>query len=422
MAPRALLPFAHRDYRVLAVALAISVFGQGLWAVAMVYQVKELGGGPLELSFVATATSVGMIVFVLAGGIAADRFSCRRIILWVEAASLATAATTAVLAATGMIQLWHLAAAGFIIGAGAAFFYPAYSALLPRILPADHLLAANGVEGTMRPVLQMAAGPAAAGMIVASFSPAHAIAVMAGCHLAAVLVLNLLSNDAHYDEHSEDGAKRPSVLADLREGFVYTLKTPWLLWTLLFAVVAVFAFIGPVEVLLPFAVEEQLGGDAGTFGLILASFGIGGAVGSFAVASMRLPRRYLTWMIMLWGFGGLPLAAVGWLFDFWSMTVVLFVIGATGGMGQVIWGTLLQRRVPQHMLGRISSLDFFVSLLLMPLSMAVAGPLGTVFPLWAIFLVAGAVQPLLGVIAWFAARMYRDEIEHPLDTEPAKAH
>ena len=94
---------------------------------------------------------------------------------------------------------------------------------------------------------------------------------------------------------------------------------------------------------------------------------------------MRLPRRYLTWMIMLWGFGGLPLAAVGWLFDFWSMAVVLFVIGATGGMGQVIWGTLLQRRVPQHMLGRISSLDFFVSLLLMPLSMAVAGPLGRCF-------------------------------------------
>ena len=137
MAPRALLPFAHRDYRVLAVALAISVFGQGLWAVAMVYQVKELGGGPLELSLVATATSVGMIVFVLAGGIAADRFSCRHIILSVEAASLVTAATTAALAATGLIQLWHLAAAGFIIGAGAAFFYPAYSALLPRILPAS---------------------------------------------------------------------------------------------------------------------------------------------------------------------------------------------------------------------------------------------------------------------------------------------
>ncbi|MEE1621595.1 MFS transporter [Zafaria sp. Z1313] len=421
MAPRALRPFAHRDYRILITALAISVFGHGMWAVAMVYQVKGLGGGPAQLSIVATATSIGLLALVLVGGIAADRLSCRRIIIVVEAVSLAVMASTAVLALTGVIELWHLAVAGFIQGAGAAFFFPAYSALLPRILPPQDLLAANGMEGTMRPVLQQAAGPAAAGMIVGALAPAHAIAGVAVCHAVAFVILNLVHHDRRYDEHLAPGDVRPSVVADLREGVVYTVRTPWLLWTLLFAVLSVLSFIGPIEVLLPFVISGQLDGGPEMFGFALAALGIGAAIGSMTTASLRLPRRYLTVMIMLWGFGALPLAAVGFVNQFWQLAAILLVCGATGGVGQVIWGTLLQRRVPQHMLGRVSSLDFFVSLALMPVSMALAGPIGEVVPFWIIFVVAGAVSPVIGVIAWLAARMPQDEIEHPLDSDPAPA-
>ncbi len=217
----------------------------------------------------------------------------------------------AILASTGAIALWHLAVAGFIQGAGAAFFFPAYSALLPRILPADDLLAANGMEGMFRPVLQQAAGPAIAGVLVASFNPPMAIIGIAACHLVAFMVLNALGHHKAYDEHLEPGQKRPSALADLREAVGYTLGTPWLLWTLLFAVISVLSFIGPIEVLLPFVVGDQLGGDARTFGFMLAAFGIGSAIGSLVTASFPLPRRYLTFMIMFWGFGTLPLALIG---------------------------------------------------------------------------------------------------------------
>lgn len=428
--PRAFRPFAIRDYRVLASALAISVFGHGLWAVAMVYQVKALGGGPVQLSVVATATSVGILAFVLLGGIVADRVPGRRILILVEITTLVTVATVATLALTGWLQLWQLAVAGFLLGSGAAFFFPAYSALLPRILPDDMLLAANGVEGTMRPVLQQAAGPAAAGALVAALSPGHAVAIMAVCHLAATWILTTLSREASGevvdDGAPDDAAAAPpsarvaisGILADLREGVAYTAQTPWLKWTLLFAVVWVFLFIGPIEVLLPFAVADQLGGDARTFGFILAFFGAGGAIGSFATASVRLPRRYLTLMIAAWAIGGMPLAAVGILDAFWQMALVMFVVGVTGGMGQVLWGTMLQRRVPRHMLGRVSSLDFFVSLLLMPVSMAAAGPLGAVVPIGVVFLVAGLASPLIGLVAWIAAGMARDEIANPL-REPA---
>ncbi|GHD06638.1 MFS transporter [Zhihengliuella salsuginis] len=474
--PRPLRPFAYRDYSILVSAMIASVFAHGMWAVAMVYQVRELGGGPAQLSVVATASSLGLVTLVLLGGITADRLSCRKIIIAVEALSLAVMTGTAVLATTGMIELWHLTLAGFLGGAGAAFFYPAYSALLPRMLPAADLLAANGVEGTMRPVLQTAAGPAAAGMIVAALSPGHAIVGIALCHLAAVVVLRFISRNPAYDTHGEhtlagarhdDGAPqqatavsaapstgalpvvapstgalpvveptrtgaapepgsgpaadpgaepagRPSMLGEMREGFAYTLATPWLKWTLVFAVLSVVSFIGPIEVLLPFIVSDRLDGDARTFGFVLAAFGIGSAVGSITTASLRLPRRYLTVMVLVWGFGTVPLAVVGFVTEVWHLFAAVFVVGVTGAIGNVIWGTLLQRRVPARMLGRISSLDFFVSLALMPVSMAVAGPLGEVLPLWVIFCVAAFASPVVGVAAWLAGRLREDEIAHPL--------
>ena len=420
-APKALRPFAHREYRVLIAALAISIFGSGMWAVAMVYQVIQLGGGPLELSLVAAAGSVGLVAFVLAGGIAADRIPQRQLIIAVEGANLAVIAAISGLAMTGWLQLWHVAAGAFVLGVGAAFFFPAYSAILPRILPAEDLLAANGMEGTMRPVLQQAAGPAVAGILVAALSPSHAVTGVAMCHLLAFIVLNFLARHtlAGYPGGHPDGAQRKqSFFHDLREGVGYTLRTPWLLWTLIWACISVLFLIGPIEVLLPFVVRDQLGGDSSMFGFLLAIMGVGAALGSLVTASLRLPRRYLTVMMVSWGTGSMPLAAVGLMDNFWVIAAALFVWGVTGSVGMVIWGTLLQRRVPPHLLGRVSSLDFFVSLALMPVSMALAGPAAEVLPIWLIFLVAGGVCPVMAVIAFAVARMQADELTHPLDREP----
>ena len=420
---RALRPFAHREYRVLIAALAISIFGSGMWAVAMVYEVIHLGGGPLELSLVAAAGSVGLVAFVLAGGIAADRVPQRLLIIAVEGANLAVIAGISGLAMLGLLQLWHLALGAFVLGVGAAFFFPAYSAILPRILPPQDLLAANGMEGTMRPLLQQAAGPAVAGILVAALSPAHAVTGVAVCHLLAFSILNLLHRQPRTGGGAGAGAAArgsgeragTSLLHDLREGVSYTVRTPWLLWTLLWACISVLFLIGPIEVLLPFVVRDQLGGDARMFGFLLAIMGVGGAAASLATASFPLPRRYLSVMMVSWGAGSLPLAAVGMMDSFWALAAALFIFGATGGMGMVIWGTLLQRRVPPHLLGRVSSLDFFVSLALMPVSMVLAGPAAEVLPVWLIFLAAGTVCPVMAAVALVVARMPADELAHPLD-------
>jgi MFS family permease len=101
--------------------------------------------------------------------------------------------------------------------------------------------------------------------------------------------------------------------------------------------------------------------------------------------------------------------------QYWIMLVSMFVIGAGLSYGNVIWGTLLQRRVPRRMLGRVSSLDFFVSLALMPVSMALAGGLSQVLSLQTIFIAAGILPLFFALIALVAARMPRDELAHPLD-------
>ena len=177
------------------------------------------------------------------------------------------------------------------------------------------------------------------------------------------------------------------------------VRTPWLLWTLLFASMFVLVVLGPIEVLLPFIAKQRFEDGARTFGFILAFFGVGSALGALAVSSGRLPRRYLTVMMTMWSVGSIPLVVVGVTSSFPLMAAATFVIGFTDGAGMVIWGTLLQRRVPTEMLGRVSSLDFFVSLAFMPVSFAIVGPLSKVVSMQTIFLVAGIAPVLLAAVA-----------------------
>ena len=131
--PRALAPFSSRAYTVLALAMGVSVFGSGLWAVAMVARVMELGGSAVDLSLVTAAGAVGMVVFVLVGGVAADRFRLTVILRCVEVTNLVTATTIVVLTWTDTLALWHLGVAAFVFSGAVGFFYPAYSLSLIHI-------------------------------------------------------------------------------------------------------------------------------------------------------------------------------------------------------------------------------------------------------------------------------------------------
>lgn len=408
--PRSLRPFRHRDYRLLVLSMAVSLFASGMWTVALVYQVIALGGGPSELSLVMTSLSAGLLVSVLVGGIAADRLPRRALLVGVEVVRIAAVGLVAALALTGSLQLWQLAAIAFVVGSAEAFFFPAYSALLPTMLPADELLAANGVEGMLRPVALQALGPALAGVVVGALAPGAALAVAAGLYGLALLPLLVMRVAAV--PAVEAGR---SVLGDLREGVGYFLRTGWFFATLVFATLLVLVVIGPIEVLVPFAVRDQTGAGPQGYAAVLAGYGIGGVAGSFAASAFRLPRRYLSLMILLWGPGSIPLVVMGLTDQLWLMVLAAVAVGVAHSWAQVIWGTLLQRRVPSHMLGRVSSLDFFVSLALMPVSMALAGPVGDGLGLPLTFVLAGTIPVFLAVAAILGWRLRADEIANPLD-------
>ncbi|MQA02781.1 MAG: MFS transporter [Streptosporangiales bacterium] len=411
-----LRPLRIRQYRLLVGSVTLAVLAAGVWLVALVWQVIQLGGGAPQLSVVATASAVGIIATSLFGGVLADRIPGRHILLAVTGVRTIAIGVVAVLALTGALRLWQLVVVALVIGVGNGFTYPAYSALLPAVLPERDLMAANGLEQTMRPTVMQAAGPALASTVIAASSPAAALAVVAAVELAGIGCLVVMRHvPLRRSLDAEQGHGARAVVRDLRDGFTYMARTPWLLATLLFASMLVLLVIGPIEVLLPFVVKDRAGGGPGAHAIVLGAFGVGGALGSLVMGSLKMPRRYLTVMVAMWGVACVPLTIVGVARDVWLVVVAVFVVGVLFNAPIVIWGTLLQRRVPPELLGRVSSLDFFVSLAFMPMSMAVAGPVSMVIGLGATFVIAGLVPPVLAVAAILVARLPHDERTHPLD-------
>src|SRR6478736_7992565 len=194
--PRALRPFAVGQYRLLTSALVCSMLSIGIWLVASVWQVIQLGGTPTDLSAVALGASLGLVLSVLIGGAVADRIPQRFILLTVELVRGLGFGAAAILALTDTIAIWQLALIAFVLGIADGFFFPAYSAWLPALIEPEQLLAANGIEGVLRPTIMQAAGPALASVIIAVSSPGVAFAVVALIQIGAATALALMATTA----------------------------------------------------------------------------------------------------------------------------------------------------------------------------------------------------------------------------------
>ena len=404
-----LAPLAHRNYRLLFASLVLAIFAIGAWSIYLVLEALHQGASAAALSSVVAWTGLGLLVMSLAGGVVADRLAKRTVLAGILTIDTLAATIIMVLSATGTVQLWHLGIAAFVIGSSTAFFFPAYTALVPHIVPSHDLMAVNGLEGATRPTVQQAIAPALIGVVIGAAVPAVGAAVV-----AAAFGLALLCSVGLPADEVERSEERANVLTDLAGGFRYAVRTPWVLASVLFAAVMGLVVGGPIEVLLPTMIRAEHSNAAQVYGLLVAALGVGGFVGSMVAGSITMPRRYLSTMLGSWGLGCLPLALIALTSHLWVIGAALFFYGALIGVGMVIWGTLLQQRVPLEMLGRIASLDFLVSISLMPISIALAGMLSTVLPYGIMFALAGLTPPILAVVLIAAARLRRDELAHPL--------
>jgi DHA3 family tetracycline resistance protein-like MFS transporter len=394
-ASRILRPLRRRDFALLSAGSIASLIGDGFFHIALAWQVYTISNIPTALSIVFLAISLPSVLLVLVGGVFADRYDRRKLMVSADLVRAAALGAIAILSASGVLELWHIAALVVFVGAGDAFFNPASTAFLPDVVPDEDLAAANAVAGMYRPVMIRMIGPAAGGLVVAAFGPAPAFAIDAGSFvLSAIAVWSIRTRPR--PKGVVDHSLRATI-AEVAEGFRYTRSQPWIWATLLSAMFSLLIFIGPIEVLVPFVIKNKLALGPESLGLIFAFGGIGSAIMAVVIGVVGLPRRRVTVMYFAWAFGVGATALYGVMTSLWQALAISFVIQSSFMLGQVIWTTMLQQLVPRELLGRVSSLDWLMSIGLVPVSYALTGPVSGLLGPDVTLVVAG----LLGSVFMF---------------------
>ena len=194
-------------------------------------------------------------------------------------------------------------------------------------------------------------------------------------------------------DRSADGTK--TAFQDIKEGFRFVRSRVWLWGTFLAATLAYLIFWGPSEVLLPFIVKNDMHGSASDLGFILALGGIGAMFAAVVMGNRNMPRRHITFMYGVWTLSTLAVAGFGLARFPWQAMVACFVFNALEGAGTIVWATTKGRLVPERLLGRVSSFDWFISIGLVPLSFAITGPVAGVFGARATLVGAGILGGLV---------------------------
>ena len=389
-------PLTIPTYRQLFAAMVLTIFAQGAWALYLAMQTLDLGATPAALSGVVVWSGIGLLAGSLPAGVIADRFPNKSVIVSVLTLNLAIATATSTAAILDIVTFWMLAVSAFIIGTSTAFFFPAYTALVPVLVDGDDLMAVNGLEGAARPLVGQAIAPAAVGAVIGASMPAaggYLIAAALGLALLAALQLPAPTRA----EPEADGAE-DSLITDLLDGFRYVSRTRWVRPSVLFAAVMGLVVTGPLEVLLPALMRSSHDNGPALYGTVLAALGAGGVVGSLLAGSWRTPERFLPAMVGAWVIGCLPLSIPALTSNSWAIGAGLAFYGALIGIGMVIWGAVLQEHVPMEMLGRVASLDFFISIAFMPLSIALTGLLSRHIDIRTLFIAAGLVPLATGAL------------------------
>jgi MFS family permease len=371
----ALAPLRNREFRLLWTGMTTSLIGNGILLVALAWQVYDLSGLPAAMSAVGVALSLPQVVTLLIGGVVSDRFDPRSVMLLSDLVRAAVMTALAALSITGAIQLWQIVTLTAVYGAAAGFFGPAFDALVPRIVAPADLVKANALDQFIRPAGMQIFGPMLGGAFIALGGAGWAFAADAVTFLVSVACLLAMRRIAEpVAELVPDDEPAVSFWQELREGIAYVRSQVWLWGTFLSATFTYLLFVGPTEVLLPYVVKTELGGSATALGLILTSGGLGAIAAALAVGWAGIPRRYMTFMYGTWAIATLAVAGYGLATATWQLAAACVLVNGLEAAGTVAWATAKQRLVPGRLLGRVSSVDWFVSTALLPLSYALVAP------------------------------------------------
>ena len=355
----------ERNFRLFFIGQTTSLIGSGMAPIAITFAVLEHGTAS-DVGLVSAAGLTPLVVLLLVGGVIADRFSRRVVML---SSDLLRTFAEIGLGAWILIQtppLWGFMLLAALVGAGSAFFNPALTGMVPQVVSEANLLQANALNslsGSMAGII----GPALAGVIIAASSPGWAVLIDGLTYAVSVLSLFLVSIEWVRNESVE------SFLFQLRTGWTEFWARTWL-WVIVveFSCVNVLIF-APMAVLGPVIAKQSLGG-APAWALVLALEAAGSVLGGVLMLRWNPVRPLLvaTAVTLTWIW---PLIAL-------AVRAPLLVIGSGGfisGIGITIFGTLwtttMQREIPSEVLSRVSAYDWFGSLVFLPIGMAIIGPI-----------------------------------------------
>jgi MFS family permease len=414
-----LTPLRHRDFRVLWTGMAVSLVGDGIFLVAVAWEAYALWNAPAALAIVGIGMTIPTVLFLLPGGVVSDRFDRRSVMLAADALRGLAVAVLAALAIASALRLWELVALVGVYGVGTAFFTPAFDAVVPDLLPAEDLPAANALDQFVRPIAFRLAGPALGGALVAAGAGIAFSVDAVSFGVSGVAVAMMHRRDQPWRESP------PPAVAAMVEGLRFVRQRVWLWGTLLSAAVAYLVFLGPAEVLLPYVVKNDLHASAGTLGLVFASGGLGAILAAVVLGQRRQPRRDVTVMYVSWTLATLAVTGYGLATSGWQLMIACFLFNGLEAAGTIVWATMKQRHVPASMLGRVSSLDWLISIGLLPISFALTAPAASLFGAQATLVGAGLIGGAVTLSALFLPGMRDIEGKSgdalPAERRPARA-
>jgi predicted MFS family arabinose efflux permease len=379
---RALEPLREREFRLLFAGRVVSLAGSAIASVALTFAVLELTGSATDLGLVLAATWVPQIVFILVGGVWADRLPRNAVMVASNLLSGAVQLVTAALLLTDSAEIWHLVVLQVLRGVASSFFFPASQGIVPQTVSAEHLQEANALlrlslNGTM------IGGTAIGGLVVAAVGSGWAIAFDGATYIASAAILGAMSLLAARREGGRN------FLGELAEGWGEFRSRTWVWAVVLQACVGNMARMGGFFVLGPLVAQQTLGGAA-PWGLILAFEGIGLIIGGLIALRLRPERPLYVGVAAL-----LLMAPLLALLAIPASVPVLAAASLVAGVGlelfSVYWDTSLQQHIPERVLSRVSSYDAFGSFVAIPVGMTLAGPVSDAIGVEAAIWVATAL-------------------------------
>jgi MFS family permease len=364
--PRLLIPLRHRDFRLLWTGQTVSSFGGNVQSVAMPFQLLALGATPVQLGIAVAIGTVASIAFLLVGGAIADRIPRRTLIIASDLVGGCVVALVAFLSATNQLRIEHVYVAAVARGAADAFLRPAYTAIIADLVPGDVLRAGNAARLLGRSLARIA-GPTVGGLAVAVGGPALAFGINAVTFFFSFATLLLASPPRRIV------AASTSLLRDVRAGFGYVFSVRWLWTTSLYFMLVNVAYAGQSGVMTPLLVRDVMKGNAETFGLLMSAYGVGTIVASVAVAQLAIQRPGMV-MFVFEAVAAISILAIGLVPIVPVVAAFMALTGVGLASSTVIWEALLQRHVPEQMLGRVASIDLLGNSLINPLARSLRPP------------------------------------------------